>query len=261
MRTAPEALTEKLRLSLDPASYVPFYEQIAKQIRDRIQQKILAPGAEFYSEGELAKLLGISKMPVRQAFQKLRADGLLVIARGKRPVIGSGRVRWDFQQLHGFSEEMRLRGFSPSARILSFERQHATPEISEILRLSRDNEVFYLKRLRLVDNQPVAVVTSFLPVHIFPGLEKIDLGRQSLYNVIENTYQRRLQSANEIIGAIVAGPEDAHTLQTPVGSPLLIIRETTFDTKETPIEYSISLLRGDRYAASVVSVRNYGDNK
>jgi DNA-binding GntR family transcriptional regulator len=34
-----------------------------------------------------------------------------------------------------------------------------------------------------------------------------------------------------------------------------MIRETTYDVQNIPIEYSVSLLRGDRYTASVISVR------
>jgi DNA-binding GntR family transcriptional regulator len=52
-----------------------------------------------------------------------------------------------------------------------------------------------------------------------------------------------------------AGAEEAATLETSPGSPLLVIRETTYDALNVAIEYSLSLLRGDRYTASVISVR------
>ena len=44
---------------------------------------------------------------------------MLNIAKGKRPMIGSGRVPWGFQQLRGFSEEMRRRGLVPTAKMLA----------------------------------------------------------------------------------------------------------------------------------------------
>jgi DNA-binding GntR family transcriptional regulator len=44
-------------------------------------------------------------------------------------------------------------------------------------------------------------------------------------------------------------------LQTSPGSALLLIKETTYDSQNVAIEYSVSLLRGDRYTASVISVR------
>ncbi|MGA7907666.1 MAG: UTRA domain-containing protein, partial [Candidatus Sulfotelmatobacter sp.] len=76
-----------------------------------------------------------------------------------------------------------------------------------------------------------------------------------LYSIFEHSYKRRLQWAEELIGAMIAGAEEADALQTSAGSALLVIRETTYDAQNVAIEYSLSLLRGDRYTASVISVR------
>jgi GntR family transcriptional regulator len=246
---------DKLGLILDSASFVPYYEQIVDRVRNLIKENKLREGEVFCSEGEIARTLGISKMPVRQAFQKLRSEGLLVLARGKKPVVGSGRLPWNFQQLRGFSEEMRRRGLVPSAKVLTSERQAPDQETAQALKLAAEEKVYSIKRLRLVNGEPVAVVTSFLPARIFAGIEKYDLEKQSLYFVIESVFRRKLHWAEEVIGAVTAQEEEASILQTPAGTPLLHIRETTYDVQHTPIEFSVSLLRGDRYTASLVSIR------
>jgi len=188
---------DSLGLVLDSHSFVPYYEQIVDRVRALIKRNELREGQTFCSEGDVARTLGISKMPVRQAFQKLRSEGLLVIAKGKRPVIGSGRVPWNFQQLRGFSEEMKRRGLVPSAKVLGMALQDPELEVAQALKLTPSERVYCLKRLRFVNEEPGAAP----------------------------------------------------------GSPLLHIRETTYDAQQTPIEYSVSLLRGDRYSASVVSIR------
>jgi GntR family transcriptional regulator len=242
-------------ITLDSTSYVPYYEQIVAQIRNAIRIGRLHAGSSFYSEGEIARSLGISKMPVRQAFQKLRDEGLLVIQQGKKPIIGSERVPWDFQRLRGFSEEMLRKGLTPSARVLSLDELRPEAAVAAALSLKPEEKVYRLKRLRYIDRQPVAVVTSYLPAHIFPGIALLDLANQSLYDIIERLYNRPLQRADEVIGAMNAGPEEAGILQTSPGSALLIITETTYDVQQVPVEYSVSLLRGDRYTAFVTAVR------
>jgi GntR family transcriptional regulator len=246
---------EKLGLTIDNNSFVPYYMQIVDQVRELIKKNKLSQGQTFCSEGEIAQSLRISKMPVRQAFQKLRSEGLLVIAKGKRPVVGSGRVPWDFQQLRGFSEEMRRRGLVPSAKVLALALEEPDPETAQALKLTADEKTYCLRRLRFVNKKPVAVVTSHLPARLFSGIEKQDLARQSLYHVFESVYSRKLHWAEEVIGAVVAGEEEARVLQTSPGSALLSIKETTYDVQRVPIEYSVSLLRADRYTASVISVR------
>ena len=249
------APSERLGLTINSDSFVPYYVQIVDHVRALIKKNKLREGQTFFSEGEISQALGISKMPVRQAFQKLRSEGLLVIAKGKRPVVGSGRVPWNFQQLRGFSEEMERRGLLPSARLLSMSLEDPDLEVAQALKLAPGEQIYRVRRLRLVDSEPVAVVTSHLPARIFVGIDRQDLEKQSLYFIFEHSYKRKLQWAEELIGAVVAGEEEAAVLQTSRGGALLIIKETTYDSQNVAIEYSVSLLRGDRYNASVISVR------
>ena len=246
---------DQLGLRIDSESFVPYYVQIVDQVRELIKKKKLGQGQTFCSEGDIAAALSISKMPVRQAFQKLKSEGLLIIAKGKRPVVGSGRVPWNFQQLRGFSEEMRRRGLVPSARLLSMTLEEPDLEVAQALKLTLGERVYCARRLRSVNGDPVAVVTSYLPARIFAGIDKLDLEHQSLYAILEEKYKRKLHWAEEVIGAMSAGESDAADLETSPGSALLVIRETTYDAQNVAIEYSLSLLRGDRYTASVISVR------
>jgi len=245
-----------LKLALDNDTFVPYYQQIVDQVRNLIKKNHLKSGEDFCSEGDLARTLGISKMPVRQAFQKLRSEGLLIIAKGKLPVVGSGRVPWNFQQLRGFSEEMKRRGLIPSARLLSMEIEEPELEVAQALKLTPGERIYRITRLRFVNGEPVALVTSHLPARIFAGIDRQDLEKQSMYYVFEHSYRRKLQWAEEVIGAVNAGEEEARVLEAKPGSPLLIIKETTYDDSDVAIEYSLSLLRGDRYTATVISVRH-----
>jgi GntR family transcriptional regulator len=242
-------------LHIDSRSFIPYYQQIIEQVRALVKSGSLREGEVFQSEGEVAGALGISKMPVRTAFLKLRAEGLLIIEKGKRPVIGSNQVPWDFQQLRGFSEEMRRRGLVPSAKVLSLKVTVANADVAQSLRLQPDESVFALRRLRFVNGEPVALVTSYMPQAIFPDLELQDLENSSLYVLFEKIYKRKLNWAEEEIGATIATKEVARILDTTPGKPLLSVRETTFDLHGTAIEQSHSLLRADRYKATVVSVR------
>ena len=258
MKNGAAITPNEIGMVLNTESYVPYYQQIVEQIRGLVKAAKVKEGQTFCSESDVAQHLGISKMPVRQAYQKLRMEGLLVIARGKRPVIGSGRLPWNFQDLRGFSEEMRRRGLVPSARVLSRQIISAEGDVAKALRLDNGESVHIIKRLRLVNGDPVAVVTSYLPAQIFPGIDKLNLEGRSLYAIYENVYKRKLRWAEESIGAVSAAEEEARLLETAPGSALLFIRETTYDADRIPIEYSHSLLRGDRYTAAVISVRKDG---
>jgi GntR family transcriptional regulator len=240
-------------LTLDPRSFVPYYEQIAQQVREMVNSGTVEPGTTFISEGELARRLGISKMPVRQAFRTLASQGLLVISKGKRPRVGEGGVAWDFHELRSFTEEMRRRGLKPATKVLSVELTRTPAEINNTLKIGLQEPVYKVVRLRYVNNELVGVETSYLPARIFPELGKQDL--QSLYAVIEQVYRHKIESAEEEISAVPAGPEEARILQIKVGTTILMIREVTYDTLHSPLACSNSLFLGHRYITMTFSRR------
>lgn len=247
------AIEEGWDLNLDPTSFVPYYEQIVEQVRELISSKTLKPGTTFSSEGELARKLGVSKMPVRQAFKTLASEGLLAISKGKRPRIGAGRVPWDFHELRSFTEEMKRRGLRPSTRLLSIEVVRGKPEIIKALKIGLQEPVYKIARLRYVNMELVGFERSYLPARTFPQLEKQNL--QSLYSVIEKVYRHKIERAEEEISAVAAGPEEAKALQTSIGTAILMIREVTYDTLHNPLACSTSLFLGDRYITMTFSRR------
>ena len=187
-------------LALDTASFVPYYEQIAEQIRRLIKEGNLKPGQVFCSEGALAGMLQISKMPVRQAFQKLRAEGLLITKKGREAVIGTGPLAWNFQELHGFSEEMRRRGLVPSTRLLSLAVRQPDRETALALKIAPSERTIQLTRLRFIDQEPVAVDTSHLPERLFPDFEKQDTEGHSLYWIFEQSISESFCGRSKRLG-------------------------------------------------------------
>ncbi|HEX7362022.1 MAG TPA: GntR family transcriptional regulator [Bryobacteraceae bacterium] len=242
-------------ITLDRTSFVPFYRQIADQVKETIQSGAISPGTPFWSEGELATELAVSKMTVRQAFQVLRTEGLLTVAKGKRPLIAAGRLQKNTQELRGFTEEMMRRGLKPSSKVLLLESVVPGPEICEALKLGRNDEVFVIRRLRLADNQPVGVETSHLPARLFPGLDHQNLEKRSLYSLLETHFGVKLSWSEEEIEAIPAGKEEADLLQIKRGAALLCLKRNVYSVEGELVEHARSLYRGDRYAATVVSRR------
>lgn len=242
-------------LSLERGSYVPYYRQIRDQVEGMIKAGKLKPGQVIFSEGACATKLGVSKMTVRQAFQALRTEGLLIIEKGKRPVISSGRVQKDIQKLRGFTAEMARRGLKPSSKVLQFERTSPDAATANLLRLWRSDEVYRIRRLRYADKEIVGLETIILPARMFPDLAKNDLENQSLYSLMETRYAIAVEWSEEEIEAIPAEKDEAKLLQVTPGFPMFSMRRIVFAKDDIPVEYGRSLFRGDRYTASVISHR------
>ena len=237
------------RIVLDRRSFVPYHLQISHQLREIIRSGTVQVGQSFWSEVAFAEKLGVSKMTVRQAFQALRSEGLLLIEKGKRPLVGSGHIVKNFNELRGFTEEMMRRGLHPSTRVLRIAIRDPDPETASALRLAEGAKVYELRRLRSADDEVVGLETVRVPAELFPGLEKQDLENQSLYFTLENVYSVKIDWSEEEFEAIAAQKEDARLLQVRTGFPLFCMRRTVYSTDQKPVEHGLSVFRSDRYVA------------
>ncbi|MBN6188818.1 GntR family transcriptional regulator [Aneurinibacillus sp. BA2021] len=81
---------------MEPIIIQPAREKVAAILRKAIFKGELKPG-EVLSQEEIANRLGISRMPVREAFQMLERDGLLML-QNRRGAVVRELTREDIQE-------------------------------------------------------------------------------------------------------------------------------------------------------------------
>ena len=91
------------KLSIDPKSGVTLVEQIRQQLIWLITSGRLIPGQPLPSIRRLADQLAVNLHTVRNAYQKLEEDGVIIIKPGKRAVI----LPYDAQQLSVIANQQR----------------------------------------------------------------------------------------------------------------------------------------------------------
>jgi GntR family transcriptional regulator len=125
--------------------------------------------------------------------------------------------------------------------------QGADEEAAERLRIKPGQPVFCLQRLRLADDEPLALETSQL---YFIGCEKLleeDFAQNSLYQLMENKYGILLIEAEQEIEAGLFDEEAAHMLKVPVNTAALFTRRITYTERDQPIEFAKAIYCGNKY--------------
>ena len=226
---------------------VPRYYQLQEIIRERIRTGELAPGSLVPSERELCERYGISRMTARQAISGLEAEGLLYREQGKGTFVGQPVIAQQLLQLTGFTEDMAARKSKPGARVLSAEMWPADEETAERLRIRPSQPVYRMRRLRLADGEPLAIELTRVS---FIGCERLlhyDLAQESLYRLLEGTFDIPLLEADEELQADQATDDESELLQIAPGSPVLRTRRVMVTRRNHPVEYATSVYRGDKY--------------
>jgi GntR family transcriptional regulator len=233
---------------LDRVSKLPLYQQLYEILRGRIRAGEWRPGELIPSEPELMAAYGVSRITLRQVLEMLVRDGSIVREQGRgsfvaRPTLEKGMVR-----IFSFTEDMRQRGITPRTVVLAAELVPASPEAAARLAIQPEEELVRLKRLRLAEDEPLAIEEAHLVHRFCPGLLRFDFTVESLREVMAREYGVRWSRARQTIRAVPAGEAIAALLRTAPTAPLLFIERVSYAQNNAPVEFLRVHYRGDRYA-------------
>jgi GntR family transcriptional regulator len=227
-------------------SPVPRYYQLKEIMRERIRVGEWKPGDLIPSERELGETYGISRMTARQAITELVNEGLFYREQGKGTFVSQSKITQQLIHLTGFTEDIKARGQRPSTRVISATMHQADEAVAEKLRVALGTPIFRLQRLRLADDEPLAIELSQIHFKDCERLLEEDLEQNSLYRLLEKKYGVLLMEADQEIEAGLASNEDAQTLKIAPGSAVLYTRRVTYSGNQ-PVEYAKSVYCGHKY--------------
>lgn len=226
---------------------VPIYHQLQEIILRHISTDEWSAGEAIPSERELSDYYGVSRMTVRHALSDLARQGVLRREIGKGTFVVGPRITQTLDALTGFSAEMWARGRVPKTRVVSLMSRAAGHTVADALRIDPTQEVVIVERLRLADEDVVALECSHLWFAGCEGLLQDDL-TGSLYALLTGRYGVIPTRARQVIGAGPSGHREGQLLSIPQGTAVLLLKRTVLEQNQRPFEYVESVYRADRYA-------------
>jgi GntR family transcriptional regulator len=246
----------EMRDSINFDSHIPYYIQLIDILREKVQLAEWVPGDQIPGEQDLCERYQVSRTVVRQALKELEYEGVISRQKGKGtfislPKISEGLV----QKLTGFYQDMVERGLKPGTKVLHQDVIPSNDKIARFLNIKPGEKVIDIQRLRFINEEPIQLVTTYIPYAICPELANVDLSNQSLYEFLEKEYGIVLAKGHRFIEAVLANEHEAGLLGIECGAPLLLLDSVSFSENGQPIEYYHALHRGDRSRFEVELVR------
>lgn len=222
------------------------YKQIADALANAIRDGRLTPGEALPPERELAKVFGVSRITLRHALQDLARQGLLIrtVGRSGGTFVAEPEVEREEQPATPL-EGVRQQQIAAGARVVSALQREASPVIAAALGIQPGSPVYEIVRLRFAHGRASAQETTYYSAARLPGLldHRLD---GSIYDLLRTQYGEAPERAFEYLEPIVAGAEQAVTLGTDPGVPLLFVERIAYDRSGEPLEFSRDVYRGDR---------------
>lgn len=230
-----------------PLSPVPLYSQLKELLRTRILDGTYPPLSRMPSENELGQAYGVSRITVRQALGDLQKEGLIFKIHGKGTFVAKPKAFQNVSTLQGLAESMSQMGYEVINRLHNLKHLPASARVAERLGLEEGTPVTEIKRVRLVNREPVSLEITYVPREIGERLEKADLVSRDIFLIIENDCGIALGHADLAMDAVLADTDLTRALGVEEGSPIMRIERLTHTADGTPLDFEYLYYRGDAF--------------
>lgn len=235
-----------MKKKLDYSSLLPLYHQLKEIIRENIESGIWNHGDMIPSEHNLMKEYDVSRNTIKKALEDLVQEGLLNRIQGKGTFVSMPKIEQSLSSFYSFSKVMKESGYTPNDIILSIEFFPVKQSVAKVLKLSEGDEVWVLRRLRCIQDEPMMLETSYIPRKLVHKITKEELEQMSLYELMLKNYGIIVKKAKEIFEPVLIRDYESRYLKVDKGYPALLLDRIAFDANDVPIEFCRSIVRGDR---------------
>ncbi|MYL47112.1 UTRA domain-containing protein [Virgibacillus halodenitrificans] len=234
----------------------PLYQQVAGWMTENIQTKTWPKGHKLLAEEDLAKELNISRGTLRKAIALLIEKELLVQIQGKGTFVDQPKISYPFaQELISFAESMDKRKYHFETKVLEQTVVQPSGYVQNKLNLAENEMVLYLKRVRLIQQEPAIILENWIALDRCEGIEQENFEEISLFKAIEKSTNTKLSYGIRSFSAKALRKDEADLLHLQAHDPVLSLEQVTYGQKNIPLEYSEVLLRTDKYEVTSILTR------
>lgn len=224
---------------------LPKYKVIEDDLLTKIKNGTYKPGTLIPKEMELMEIYSVSRPTVRQAIKVLVDKGLLEKRKRRGTIVKQNKISQEFTHtIESFNDEVKNKGLVPKTHVLLLQKETPNEEVCENLNITKNEYVFKLVRLRYADNQPVVLVTSYVPYNVFPKLDQFDFNEVSLYRTLDS-HECPILQVRRKLEVLQADETTADLLNIDINDPIFYFHTIGTTKDNVRAEYSIAKYRGD----------------
>jgi GntR family transcriptional regulator len=238
-RTSARRAAERFR----PNPNVALHHQIKEDLLLKLKAAVWKAGEEIPAEPSLLAHYGVSRGTLRRAIGDLVTEGYLERFRGRGTYVCAPKLESGFAGSFG---RFTVIGpsFAPGGHLLRCRRERARESVAAVLQVVPGTPIWHLERIRIADDKPAALQTSFLRVDMFPRLDRQPLEDCFLLDIMASCGVPPVRAV-ELVDPTTADAYTAVHLRVKPGTPLFRIERTTYAAEDRVVEFRLSLLRGD----------------
>ena len=164
------------------------YKEVANEIRKRIKSGIYHSEEKIPDQESLAKEFGTSRVTVKKALDMLSVAGLVYTIQGSGTYVKKNAVNLAERSIQigqnvgltaAAGERLELK-----TEVLDFNVRFPDEEECNQLSITKEEPVYDIKRLRILDEKPYSLEHTIIPIVLAPNITK-DILNRSLYDYLQ----------------------------------------------------------------------------
>lgn len=233
----------------DENNPLPLYAQVKHALKNEIENW-MKPGDLIATEPELEKRYDVSRITIRRALDELESDGLITRQQGRGTFVREQQIVQELPQLQSWSSQMREKGLVPKSKTCEIDLVEPTKEQVQMLKLKPGESIIRIRRLRYANDEPICIMTNYLPQTLVPGVEKNGLVNDSLYETLAK-YGLKPARAEDRVEARTPTEREASQLHITKWAPLLQVTRLTRNNNNEPLYIAVVTNRSDKFVYTV----------
>lgn len=200
------------------------------------------PSGKLPTERVLSEDYSVTRNTIKNVINALVEDGL-VFKKQRSGIYINLLFKQNYQKhAHNLNEPLGVTGTYDGeseviSKVLDFQVIRPTKKISESLVISESEFVYYIKRVRLVDDSPISIEEAYIPIKHLPELSIENVNSSIFSYAHENSFT--LSSSYISVYADVSSREDQKYLGLSEVEPVSVIEEIIMTDTGIPFEFTI----------------------
>lgn len=223
------------------------YIEIYSQLLEMIDQGEIKSGEKLPSENELMKMYQVSRDTVRKSLALLEQNGHISKVKGKGSVVLDKKVyEFAVSGLTSFKEHSSGIGGKIETKVICLEKMEPDSTNKKRLQLQDDDQIWYIERLRVVDDEAIILDTDIVNARFVPELSEA-IVEDSLYEYLENVLELKIGFAKKEITVQEAHLNDKRFMDLNQYDMVVCVKSYVYLEGGTLFQYTESRHRPDKF--------------
>ncbi|MHC5251045.1 GntR family transcriptional regulator [Listeria kieliensis] len=213
------------------------YQKVVEQIEQNIIDNHLQQGDKLPTFQDLMKQYDVSKSTIVKALNILEKRGVIYQIQGSGVFVRrrkrTGYI--NFLESQGFTAD--LKEFQMKSKVLAVELIQPSEEVRANLKCEAEEQVYFVKRLRFINDQILCIEESYYRQKFVPYLSR-SIAEESLFHYVEKALGLTISFSDKYLHVKKLDEKESELLELETGDPALFVEELFYLSTGEPFDFS-----------------------